>query len=313
MIYNNNFDVVGFGGATLDYICLVKSLASYNQATFISDLKFFGGGCVPTALVTLQRLGKKSAFISLLGDDWTGKEILKDLKEENIYCRKIKLYKGVLSPFSFIQVSRKFGKRAIAYYPGSSKLLKFNKSAEKLIKKGKILLISGLIPEEDLKVARYARKNGIKVMLDANIVLRYTKELLYFVDYLITSEAFLLEYSNSSDIGFSINKLYEDFKPEILVTTLGKKGSVAFIEGDVVYFDSFNVNVVDTTGAGDVYHGAFLFGILNGWDIKDTIVFSSAVSAIKCQSYGGRKGIPDYKTTIEFLKERGIDLKGFDI
>lgn len=100
----NNFDVVGFGSAAIDYICLIDDIANYNQATIISDVKFFGGGCVPTALVALQRLGGKSAFISLLGDDWIGKEIIKGLEKENIYCGGIELNECILSPFSFMQI-----------------------------------------------------------------------------------------------------------------------------------------------------------------------------------------------------------------
>jgi len=307
----NNFDVVGFGSATIDYICLIDDIANYNQATIISDVKFFGGGCVPTALVALQRLGGKSAFISLLEDDWIGKEIIKGLEKESIYCGGIKLTKNVSSPFSFIQVNRKFGKRAIAYYPGSSRLIKFDQSAEELIRKAKIILIDGLIPIEDIKAAKFAHENGIKVMLDADIILDGTKKLLPYIDYLITSKAFLFEYSGKEEIDFSLKKIYRNIKPEILVTTLGRKGSIAVIDNEIVYIDSFDVNVLDTTGAGDVYHGAFLFGIIKGWSVRDIMIFSSAVSAIKCNSYGGRKGIPDYKTTIDFLNKRGISIERF--
>ncbi|MBC7333738.1 MAG: hypothetical protein H5T85_04660, partial [Actinobacteria bacterium] len=174
-----------------------------------------------------------------------------------------------------------------------------------------ILLIDGFIPVEDIKAAKFAHENGIKVMLDANIILEGTKELLPYIDYLVTSKAFLFEYSGVGDINFSLQKLYNDFKPELLVTTLGEKGSIGFVDSEVIYVDCFKVNVVDTTGAGDVYHGAFLFGILKGWDVRDIMVFSSAVSALKCQSYGGRAGIPDYKTTINFLKEIGVEIEKF--
>jgi sugar/nucleoside kinase (ribokinase family) len=306
-----SFDVIGFGSATLDYICIVDGIANHGQAIFISDVKIFGGGCVPTALVTLERFGVKTAFVSLLGNDWIGKEIIKGLERENINCNAIEFTEKISSPFSFIQVNRNLGTRAIAYYPGSSKFLKFDGSAKKLIRNAKILHIDGFTPEEDLKAADFARSNKVKVMLDANMLLNGTKELLSSVDYLITSEAFLFEYSNMQDVSLSLKKIYKDFKPEILVTTLGEKGSVAVIDGKIVFIDSFNVNVVDTTGAGDVYHGAFLFGILNNWNIGDIIIFSSAVSAINCTSYGGRKGIPDYETTIDFLNKRGISIERF--
>jgi sulfofructose kinase len=309
----NKFDVVGFGDATLDYICLVDSIANYHQSTFISDVKIFGGGCVPTALVALQRLGGKSAFISMIGNDWIGRKIVEGLEEERIYCGGIELTNNTLSPFSFVQVNKRMGKRSIAYYPGSSRSLKFDKKAKELIKRGKILAIDGFLPEEDLKAVKYAQGEGIKVMLDANKIIAGTKELLPRIDYLITSEAFLFEYSGVEDIEFSLKNIYRDTRPEILVATLGEKGSVGFIDNKIVYLDSFNVDVLDTTGAGDVYHGAFLYGILKGWCIEDSMVFSSAVSAIKCMSYGGRQAIPDYSSTMDFLAERGINIERFAI
>jgi sugar/nucleoside kinase (ribokinase family) len=308
----NKFDVVGFGSVTLDYICVVNSIANYHQSTFISDVKIFGGGVVPTALVAFQRLGKKSAFISMLGDDLIGKKIIEGLEEEGVDCDAIELTESAMSPFSFVQVNKRSGKRSIAYYPGPSQSLTFNKKAKELIKKGKILAIDGFVPQEDLKAVKYAHEQGVKVMLDANKILAGTEELLPHIDYLITSEAFLFEYSGNKNIEFSLKKIYRDSRPDILVTTLGSKGSVAFVDSKIVYVDSFNVEVLNTTGAGDVYHGAFLYGILKEWCIKDIMIFSSAVAAIKCKSYGGRQAIPDYRSTISFLKERGIEVGRFD-
>jgi sugar/nucleoside kinase (ribokinase family) len=306
------FDVVGFGSVALDYICFVNSIANYHQSTFISDVKIFGGGCVPTALVTLQRLGGRSAFISILGDDLVGKRIVEELEKENIYCDQIELAKNAMSPFSFIQVNNRSGKRSIAYYQGPSQLLKFNKEAKELIKKGKIFTIDGFVPQEDLKAVKYAHEQGLRVMLDANKILAGTKELLPHIDYLVTSEAFLFEYSGKKDIEFSLKKIYGDSRPEILVTTLGSKGSVALIGNEIVHVDSFNVKALNTTGAGDIYHGAFLYGILNRWSIKDIMIFSSAAAAIKCMSSGGRKGIPDYRSTLNFLEERNVNVERFE-
>jgi sulfofructose kinase len=148
-------------------------------------------------------------------------------------------------------------------------------------------------------------------MLDANKILKRIEDLLPFIDYLITSEAFLYEYSKSKNIENGLIKLKNLLKPEILVTTLGDKGSITLINDNLVYVDSFKVTVFDTTGAGDVYHGAFLFGILKGWEIKNIMIFSSAVAALKCMRYGGIKGIPDYKTVIDFLKEKKINIDRF--
>jgi len=303
----NNFDAVGFGITTLDYICLVDRLANYNKHSEIKDVKFFGGGCVSTALVTLNRLGGNSSLITLLGDDWIGKEVFKGLREEKIDCSGVEFLKDQLTTFSFIQVNSKHGKRAISYYPGSCGKLKFDKKAQEIIKKGKILILDGLLPYEDLEAAKFAKKNNIKVMLDCNVLNDDTKQLLPYIDYLITSESFLYDYSKTKNASDALRKLNKDYNPEVLVTTLGKKGSITIINNEIKQVKVFDVKVKDTTGCGDVYHGAFLFGLLRKWDIIDIMIFATAVSSIKSMYYGGRQGIPDFKKTIEFLKDFGVN------
>ena len=306
-----NFDATGFGITTLDYVCIVDRLASYQKNTTIRDVKFFGGGCVSTALVALNRLGGHSSIITLLGDDWIGREILKGLKEEKIVCIGIEFKKDQLSSFSFIQVNSKNGKRAISNYSGSFKHLKFGKKSQEIIKRSKILLLDGVLPYENLRAAKFAHKNGIKIMLDCNDLKNGTKELLTYIDYLITSESFLYDYSKTKDIKNAIKKIKKDYNPEVLVTTLGKNGSIALVDNKIKHVKIFDVNVKDTTGCGDVYHGAFLYGLLQKWNIVDIMTFATAVSSIKAMYYGGRTGIPDFYKTIKFLKKFGVNTNKF--
>ena len=311
---DTQFDVVGFGIATMDYICLVDEVANFNNAIFISDVNFFGGGVVPTALVALQRLGCKSSFVTLLGKDWIGDEIIKGLKKEKLDCSGIDFVDNIRSPFSFVQVTKKLGERAIAFYPGCSYLLKFTERAKYLINKSKILHLDGLKPEENLKAAEFAHEHGLKVMIDTNQVLKGTKRLLANADYLILPKSFLYDYTGLKDIKDALLKIKKEHNPEILVTTLGIEGSIAIVNNDFLCVKTFTeVEIKDTTGAGDVYHGAFLFGIIHGWSVKDIMVFSSAVSSIKCMSYGGRNGIPNFEATMKFLKEHDMDIKNFKI
>ena len=305
------FDAAGFGVTTLDYICTTDRLANYQRNSVIKDVKFLGGGVVSTALAALNRLGGNSSLITLLGDDWIAKEVLKGLEEEKIDCSGVGFEKGQLSTFSFIQVSDKYGKRAISYFPGSGGMLKFDEKAKEIIKKSKILLLDGLSIDENVEAAKFAHKNSAKVMLDCSVLKNGTSQLLSHIDYLITSESFLYDYSKTRDIKNAIKKLKNDYNPEVLVTTLGRKGSVTLIKDDIRQIKVFNVKVKDTTGCGDVYHGAFLFGLLRKWKIEDIMTFATAVSSIKCMHYGGRPGIPNFEKTIEFLKDFGIDTKKY--
>ena len=305
------FDVIGFGTATLDYICFVDNISDFEKYSLVKDLQLHGGGCVPTAFAALQRLGGTSAFATTLGNDWIGKFILEGLEKENIDCSSIEFCSNISSPFSFVQVDIKSGKRAITYNPGSTKMLKFKDSYKDLIKSGNILFIDGLIPRENQKFVEFAKENNIEIMIDAHIWLDGTDKLLRNIDYLISPISFIEEYTRSDDIDYSIRKVSKDFNPKTLVVTLGDKGAVTIKDNAVIYVDGFNIDAKDTTGAGDVFHGAFLFGLTKKWDLIDMITFSSAVSAVKCMKGGGREGIPDYNGVISFLKKHNMDTTRF--
>jgi len=99
------------------------------------------------------------------------------------------------------------------------------------------------------------------------------------------------------------------YGPEAAVVTLGERGCVALSDGEFIEEKGFEVDSVDTTGAGDVFHGAFLYAVLREWDIRRCCVFANAVAAMKCRRLGGRTGIPALAEALEFLGERapGLD------
>jgi sugar/nucleoside kinase (ribokinase family) len=83
---------------------------------------------------------------------------------------------------------------------------------------------------------------------------------------------------------------------------LGHEGAVAFVKGELVYVKGFEVRAVDTTGAGDVFHAGFIYGLLENWEIEEILRFANAVAAFKCQDLGGRKGIPTLDEVQKFLR-----------
>jgi sulfofructose kinase len=92
----------------------------------------------------------------------------------------------------------------------------------------------------------------------------------------------------------------------ILISTLGEKGYIVFNHGELISYPAYHIEPVDTTGAGDAFHGAFLRALDLHFDFDKAIRFSSAVSAIACQTPGGRSGIPDLKTTMDFMAAREV-------
>ena len=131
-------------------------------------------------------------------------------------------------------------------------------------------------------------------------------ELVRRVDILICGSGFGLSLTGKRDLG-EAGKAMLAMGPTIVVQTEGEKGSYTTTAETSFHTPAFKVDVIDTTGAGDVFHGAYLVGLLHGWELQKTARFATAVSAIQCTTLGGRVGIPTYADTIAFLRQRGCD------
>ncbi|MBW2097176.1 MAG: carbohydrate kinase family protein, partial [Deltaproteobacteria bacterium] len=113
-------DVVGVGIACFDLNATVTSIPKVDENVMMLDFRKQMGGTVSTALATLQRLGAKTMYMGILGDDENGTYILENLRAEGIDVNTVRQVEGLSSPFSFVMVDSMTGKRSIAYYPGCS-------------------------------------------------------------------------------------------------------------------------------------------------------------------------------------------------
>jgi sugar/nucleoside kinase (ribokinase family) len=133
------------------------------------------------------------------------------------------------------------------------------------------------------------------------------RTLVRHVDVLITGAGFARGLTGIADI-WKAGEAILEMGPRVFVETIGEGGSYTVTQEERFHIPAYQVDVVDTTGAGDVFHGAYIVGLLHGWDLRHVALFSTAVSAIKCTQLGGRAGIPSYEATLAFLTERGVEL-----
>lgn len=273
----------------------------------IEALKLFqqGGGPAATAAVTLARLGAKVALIGKVGDDHWGQQILDGLIEEDVGTRGLIVEHGRSSPLSFVTVERDTGKRTIVHRRGAvSPLTEADLNADLLLS-GKILLIDGLHPRAALSASKTARDKSIQVLLDTGAFKPHVPDLLALANVVIAPEYFVAEYG-SGKYPAQVAQDLLNLGPKIVVITQGERGGLCFTKDEQFSYPGFEVNVVDTTGAGDVFHGAFAFGLLKEWNLKKTATFASAVAALKCTSLGGRTGIPSLQEALDFLRKRSM-------
>ena len=294
--------MIGLGQASIDYLGRVSSFPKEDGKEELLDLHMQCGGPASTALVTLSRMGIQTSFLGSISDDPLGVEIVKGLKKEKVDHSFLKVTQGYTSQFAFIAVSKDAGERTVFWTRGSVPQLKTTEVDLSPFPHARILHTDALMVEASMEAARQAKEMGLMVVMDAGTLREGYRELASMVDIMIASERFGTAVAGSDKPVEKALGVLSQWGPSQVVITLGSKGSIGWSGGKIISQKAFPVNVVDTTGAGDVYHGAYIYGLLQSWDMAKCMRFASATSALKCMEMGARKGIPTLEKTMNFLK-----------
>jgi ribokinase len=139
--------------------------------------------------------------------------------------------------------------------------------------------------------------------MDAGSMREGYRELASHVDVLIASEGFADPLAGRGASPEKAVEALSEWGPKQIVVTLGVKGSLGWGGGGFVFQKAFSIRAVDTTGAGDVYHGAYIYGLLRGWEMSRCMLFASVAAALKCRHTGARRGIPSLSEVEEFISE----------
>lgn len=291
--------VAGLGQASIDFLGQAPEYPARDSKCELSDLTIQGGGPTATALVTLSRLGMAAVFIGAVGDDKFGEIIRQGLVDEGVDVSNLRMIPGALSQYAFIAIDESGG-RTIFWHRGFGTDLSAESIDLNVVRQAGLLHMDGLKTEASLAAARAAKDAGVHVVFDAGTLRNGYMELVKLTDYLICSERFFHAFRPDRNIEQGLPEL-KKLGPRQVVVTMGEKGAHGFNGTEFYHQPAYDVEVVDTTGAGDVYHGAYIFGILNDWNMRDCMRFSSAVAAMKCRSVGGRTGIPDIESVKDFM------------
>ncbi len=292
--------VIGIGQCSLDYLAFVDTYPPPDTKKEVSQWVEQGGGPVATALVTLSRLGIPCKFYGVIGDDGEGEKIKQSLISERVDISNLKVRENARSQVAFIVIEKDGGRRTIFWRRPSDRELSIEELNEGFLDDALFLHLDGLMAEVSIYAARIAKKQSIPVMVDAGRLRPGMFELAKEADFFVASEEFATDMGwDRTSEGFI--KMAKELCAPVVTVTLGDRGSITWYKNEVIEVPAFKVDVVDTTGAGDVFHGGYIYGILQGWDIKKTLQFASAVAAMKCREPGGRKGIPTLDEAMEFL------------
>ena len=304
------FDVVGIGRPCVDYALRVKEMPKADAGAQVLGATWQGGGVVPTGLVAASRLGLRCALIGSVGDDLMGRYCRQDLADHGIDLTQVKIRGNCVTDIAVILSDDETHGRSILYQHGTTEEAAWEEISPAFLRRARYLYLDGC-SEVNEKAARIVKENGGKVLVDASWgdITAYEK-LLPLIDCFIGS-AYLYKGSFQNDHYEENMRAVQAMGPDIVAFTFGSKGVRALDQREYIEFPAFQVEVADTLGAGDVFHGAFFYGLIYGYSLKETVRFASAVSAIKCTCPGGRAGIPTEKTVKRFLETGVIERDEF--
>ena len=295
-----NKPVVGLGQASIDFIGRISHFPKSDTKCEFTGLTIQGGGPAATAMVTVQKLGLPAVFIGAVGDDEFGPRIRQGLADEGVDVSHVRVRPGGQSQMAFIAVEPG-GRRTIFWQRAVDAGLEPADLDLAVIRQAQVLHVDGLMIEASLAAAETARQAGVPVVFDAGTLRDGYLDLARKTDYLICSETFFRQFHPGRDEREGLKQLRE-LGPKHVVVTLGVNGSLGYDGRNIHRQKAFAVNALDTTGAGDVYHGAYIYALVRGDSMETCMRFASAVAALKCTKIGGRTGIPTVDEAESFLR-----------
>jgi sugar/nucleoside kinase (ribokinase family) len=300
-------DIVGIGSPVMDLLINVPFLPVEEGGTRATDIFHQGGGNCASAMATAARLGARAGMIAKIGGDAIGDFIVRDFQYNGVDTSGI-IREGPDSVSSYIVALSEIdkGTRKFIGRPSSSGRLTPDDLPFDYIKSAKILHIESGGDPASLAGAKFAKENGLTVTIDAGYYSKRTEDVIPYVDVFIASEFFYKAMFPDDNEPAGYRKNFEkimEMGPSVVWVTLGEKGCVGLVEGTMYEIPGFKVPVVDTTGAGDDFHGAYCAIMLEGLSHYECARHASAVAAIKCTFVGGRTGLPNRAMLKKFLEE----------
>ncbi len=287
----SEFDVVGIGLNATDTLIIVPHFPPYAGKGPFNQEILSPGGQVASAMVTCAKLGLRTRYIGTIGDDERGRVQLDSLLGSGINLDHVQQRKGCPNQSAYIIIDQSTGERTVFWQRPDCLRLDPSEIEEAMITNARLLHIDGHDTPAMEKAARIAHEHKIPVTVDVDTIYKGFERVLPYVDYLIASSEFPIQWTHQSDPLKALETIQDEYGIHCAAMTLGAHGALARIGGKFYYSPAFVVNCVDTTGAGDVFHGGFCYGILAGWDIQKTLDFSNAMAALNCTAIGARGGI----------------------
>lgn len=293
-------DVVGMGQCSIDYVGDLEAPPPFAGKAALRAFHQLPGGQVATAVLACARLGLSARFLGRTGDDDAGAAVLAPLREAGVDVAGVLRTRGTPTQCAVILVDLPSGERTVLWHRDAVLALRPGDFSREALRAARVLHVDGGDPDAAVWAAGEARAAGAAVVLDADTALPGSGRLLAAVDFPIVSREFAETYFGTRSLREALRGLAAG-GARLAVVTLGELGALAQQGDRVIESPGFRVDARDTTGAGDAFHGGFIFALLDGRDAETALRTAHAVAALNCTGLGAQGGLPDGARLARFL------------
>ncbi len=294
-----SFDLVGVGLNATDTLIKVAHFPAYGGKVPIDAEILSPGGQVASALAAVARLGKRVKYVGTVGDDERGRIQLASLRESGINLDDVEVRENCPNQMAYIVIDESTGERTVFWNRPDCLRIDADHIQPEMIACARMLHIDGHDTPAVERAATIARDLKIPVSVDVDTIYSGFERVLPLVDYLVASSEFPSRWTKESDPFRALELIQDEYKMRVAAMTMGAHGALARADGKLIYSPGFVVDCVDTTGAGDVFHGAFCYSVLEGMRLEETLEFANAMAALNCMKLGARGGI----ATLEQIRD----------
>jgi sugar/nucleoside kinase (ribokinase family) len=300
--------VISVGIATLDYLAVVRhgTPLEHLGVELVERYTIGGGGLAATAGVACSRLGLRTAHWGCVGSDGAGEAVIAGLEKEGVSTGQVVRVRNGRTPVGFVLVDAATGERRLLVYPGTGPPAELPRFPWAQVRRAKAIVLDQWWLALSIEVAQRAQAAGVPVVADL-VPADYLSGLLAHVDVVFASRPPELKEASGEAVAPILERMHK-YGPSVVGVTLGAEGCWYSAGEGPVHQPAFSVEAVDTTGAGDTFHGAIAYGFARGWKVPRTVEFASAVAALKCRALGGRPGIPRLEEALDFLRSQRSSL-----
>jgi sugar/nucleoside kinase (ribokinase family) len=286
------FDLVGLGQNSIDYLLSVPAHPARNSKLRVDRFVQQPGGQVATALVTCARLGWRTRYVGTFGDDEAGNRSRESLVRDGVDVSAAVTIRGAKNRVAVILAHTGSGDRTILWY--RDPLLGLTEVPTGIATSGRLLLVDAEDIGAATTAAAAARRAGVPTIVDVDDVQPGTHELLARIDAIIAAEDFPVALTGHPQLGRALEMIELEYRPRLVCVTLGEKGSLTRCGGHELRTPAAAVECIDSTGAGDVFRGAFAAACLR-WpdgDLEQVLAYANTAAALSCRAIGARGGLP---------------------